>query len=130
MSIFDSIFGSRNNDVPLFDPKKNARYCDICAYTFYGYGNVCPKCGKYTPNKIPFDEVEDEGENTIEYHASILGVNTTDSFDTVKQAYRTRIKEYHPDKVAALGRKLQQLAEREAKKINRAYEHFVMLHRE
>ena len=34
------------------------------------------------------------------------------------------MREYHPDKVVALGPKLRELAENETKKINAAYEFF------
>ena len=34
------------------------------------------------------------------------------------------LKEYHPDKVANLGKKLQDVAEKESKEINEAYEYF------
>ena len=40
----------------------------------------------------------------------------------IKEAYRNKMKEYHPDKVANLGAKLRNLAEEESKEINRAYE--------
>ena len=36
--------------------------------------------------------------------------------------------EYHPDRVAALGPKLRELAESESKKINAAYEYFCERH--
>jgi len=51
-----------------------------------------------------------------------LGVRRGDSFDVIRQAYRERMKEYHPDKVAGLGEELRELAERESKEINMAYE--------
>ncbi len=53
---------------------------------------------------------------------TVLGVRRGDSFDVIRQAYRERMKEYHPDKVAGLGEELRELAERESKEINMAYE--------
>lgn len=57
-------------------------------------------------------------------HARTLGLSGTFDFAEVKRHYRDRIREYHPDKVAALGPKLRELAEAESKKINSAYEFF------
>ncbi len=54
--------------------------------------------------------------------ASVLGVDAFASMDEIRRAYRQRISEYHPDKVAGLGAELRELAERKAKEINRAYE--------
>ena len=42
--------------------------------------------------------------------------------ETIHTAYRARMNEYHPDKVAHLGEELQQLAHRKALEIQRAYE--------
>jgi DnaJ-domain-containing protein 1 len=53
---------------------------------------------------------------------TILGVRRGDSFDEIRRAYRDRMKEYHPDKVAGLGAELRELAERKAKEINMAFE--------
>jgi len=44
----------------------------------------------------------------------------------VKRHYHERMLEYHPDKVAALGPKLREVAENETKKINAAYEFFTV----
>ena len=53
---------------------------------------------------------------------TILGVRRGDTFDEIRRAYRERMKEYHPDKVAGLGSELRELAERKAKEINMAFE--------
>lgn len=52
----------------------------------------------------------------------ILEVNQDTSSDDIKAAYRKRMFEYHPDKVAKLGKELRVLAERKAKQINAAYD--------
>jgi flagellar biosynthesis/type III secretory pathway M-ring protein FliF/YscJ len=52
---------------------------------------------------------------------SVLGVRRGDSFDEIRRAYRERMKEYHPDRVAYLGEELRELAERKAKQINMAF---------
>lgn len=51
----------------------------------------------------------------------VLQVPTYASLDDVKQAYRRRIAEYHPDKTAGLGDDLRALAEQKSKEINVAY---------
>ena len=60
---------------------------------------------------------------------TILGVRRGDTFDEIRRAYRERMKEYHPDKVAGLGSELRELAERKAKEINMAFEELKRMHR-
>ena len=43
----------------------------------------------------------------------------------IKNAYGKRIKEYHPDRVANLGKKLQELAQNESREIIEAYDYFM-----
>jgi preprotein translocase subunit Sec63 len=52
---------------------------------------------------------------------AILGVPHGASRDLVTQAYRERLKEYHPDRVASLGAELQDLAHKKTLDIQRAY---------
>jgi hypothetical protein len=59
---------------------------------------------------------------------TILGVRRGDTFDEIRRAYRERMKEYHPDKVAGLGSELRELAERKAKEINMAFEELKKMH--
>ena len=51
----------------------------------------------------------------------VIGVPRSASDREIKTAYRRRIREYHPDRVAHLGTDLRQLAERKARTINKAY---------
>ncbi len=51
-----------------------------------------------------------------------LGVPRNATFEEIRQAYRLRISEYHPDKVASLGQELRRVAEEMTRKINQAYE--------
>ena len=53
---------------------------------------------------------------------SILGVAETASMDEVEQAYRRKISDYHPDKVANAAVEIKQLAEQRAREINTAFE--------
>ena len=51
----------------------------------------------------------------------ILEVEPGSSLEEVTKAYRQRAKEYHPDRVAHLGKKLQEVARREFERIQQAY---------
>ena len=52
----------------------------------------------------------------------VLGVSPQSSVEEIRAAYRRCSSQYHPDKVAALGQELQDLAERKFKEITRAYQ--------
>ena len=52
----------------------------------------------------------------------ILGIPESSSQETIRSAYRSRMKEYHPDKVAHLGEELQKLAHRKVLEIQKAYQ--------
>jgi DnaJ-domain-containing protein 1 len=51
----------------------------------------------------------------------VLGVSPDATHDQIVSAYRARMSEYHPDKVANLGPDIRALAEQKAKEINAAY---------
>ncbi len=52
----------------------------------------------------------------------ILEVAESASMSEISTQYKRKIREYHPDKVAALGKELRELAEFKSKEINSAYE--------
>ena len=68
------------------------------------------------PETPPDPEEED--------YAKILGLVGNYTPEDAKSAYRTLIAQYHPDKVALMGDEIREVAERKAKEINEAYEHF------
>jgi Flp pilus assembly protein TadD len=51
----------------------------------------------------------------------VLGIPASASAEAIQSAYKARMKEYHPDKVAHLGEELQELAHRKALEIQQAY---------
>jgi DnaJ-class molecular chaperone len=57
---------------------------------------------------------------TIEDCFRVLGIKSTATGEEIKLAYRARMKEYHPDKVASLGAKLRDVANQESMHINAA----------
>jgi uncharacterized membrane protein YkvA (DUF1232 family) len=52
----------------------------------------------------------------------ILGVDSSASREEIQAAYKARMHEYHPDKVAHLGEELQKVAHRKVLEIQQAYE--------
>ena len=81
------------------------------------------------PGGQPPDEDEEEyedksrGASPVKTPWEILGVQENASMDEIKEAYRKRCAEYHPDKVTHLGIELQKVANEEFKKIQAAYEY-------
>lgn len=67
----------------------------------------------------PGGSVKDEN-----YYGRILGLSGQVNVDAVKSQYRTLVAQYHPDKVHHLGPKLKEVAEKEMKEINEAFEYF------
>ena len=51
----------------------------------------------------------------------VLGIAPSATREGIRSAYRDRMQEYHPDKVAHLGKELQDLAHHKALEIQKAY---------
>ena len=80
--------------------------------------------GKTNENNADGDEEEraDVDGDTLDGYFKKLGLKPGASSDEIRHAYRELVKQYHPDKVAHLGAKLQKLATKEMRDLNDAYE--------
>jgi DnaJ like chaperone protein len=58
----------------------------------------------------------------LEQYYAILGLSVGASIREIKIAYRTRIRDYHPDKVATLAPDFQEFAHQKSRQIIEAYE--------
>ena len=72
----------------------------------------------------PEPDVPTAPVNLERLHGDTLGLEGRITPEQVRQAYKQRVREYHPDQVARLGIKLRMLAEEETKRINEAYAYF------
>ncbi len=59
---------------------------------------------------------------TFDKAFSVLGLKNNATNDEVKDSYRKKMKEYHPDRVSGLGEELQELAKKKTMEINQAYD--------
>jgi len=66
------------------------------------------------------DSENHENDNSKLWY-NILEVSSNATIDEIKRAYRDKMMQYHPDKVASLGKEFQILAEEKSKEINIAY---------
>ena len=53
---------------------------------------------------------------------ALLGIDASASDEELEQAYRRRMSEYHPDRVANAAKEIRDIADRRAREINQAYD--------
>jgi len=75
------------------------------------------------------EKIYDKDEIVEEQWFEILKVSPNATLDEINIAYKTLIRQYHPDKVASLGDELKSLAEEKSKSINAAYQFAIKKHR-
>jgi DnaJ like chaperone protein len=68
------------------------------------------------------DEPPQESSTAKRPWWEVLGVPQIATRNEIAAAYKRRISEYHPDKVANLGEEIRAVAERRSKEINAAYD--------
>lgn len=73
------------------------------------------------PSSGPEPQAGPEHERELDAY-EVLGISRTASNEAIQDAYRGRMKEYHPDKVAHLGEELQKLAHEKSQQIQHAYQ--------
>ena len=66
-------------------------------------------------------ETASKAAGPLAWH-EVLQVSASASQEEIHAAYKTLIRQYHPDKVASLGPELKALAEEKSKAINAAYQ--------
>lgn len=77
----------------------------------------------------PNNEKPSEEDYILTSWFRILEVSEDASQEQIIAAYRQKIRQYHPDKVAQLGAEIRELAEFKSKQINTAYDYAMKLQR-
>lgn len=102
----------------------NSEIIAIAFGIFIGYWVVSKLISKsinIAKNSSSKNKINDKDESVEEQWFEILKVSSDASIDEINIAYKSLIRQYHPDKVASLGDELKTLAEEKSKSINAAY---------
>ena len=99
---------------------------------FIGYWIVSKLIGSKPMTKASGFNDSTSKPNTSEAESDgqwyeILKVQPSASIEEIHAAYKTLIRQYHPDKVASLGDELKALAEKKSKAINAAYQEAIQI---
>jgi len=70
--------------------------------------------------KTAWQEPQQSGSTKTAWH-EVLGVAPSASSDEIRDAYKRKMSQYHPDKVASLGEEFMEIAVNKSKEINMAY---------
>lgn len=62
-----------------------------------------------------------QSDSTAQAWHEVLGVTPAASIDEIRIAYKRKMSQYHPDKVASLGEEFMDIAVNKSKDINSAY---------
>jgi uncharacterized Zn finger protein (UPF0148 family) len=109
--------------------------CSLCGNPHHTANAFCPTCAAAQAESARDGEERREREQQDEQSRpntksgstdfdayAVLGISREASPDEIRMAYHREMGNYHPDKVAHLGKELQELAKTKAQEINRAYE--------
>lgn len=64
----------------------------------------------------------DPAKLTLQEAYQVLGMTNNATLEEIRQAYRQKISEWHPDKVNTMAKELREFATRMTARINKAYE--------
>ena len=84
--------------------------------------SIIDDLNKQKEEKSTKKETYTNSEMNTDRAYSILGIQATASIDEIKSAYKTKLKEYHPDRVAHLGDELKELSAKKTREIISSYE--------
>lgn len=103
-----------------FPPPHGVGRCPLCRSRFMlkadAYGNLVVYAQGSGPGDGNFAEI-----GSHEDALRILGVEAGATRLQIRQAYKEKMSQYHPDKVSQLGEEIRDLADRMSKQINKAY---------
>ncbi len=84
-----------------------------------------PPYGDQQSGNTAHQNTEGTDREALKSPYDILGLDPSATQDEIKTAYRELANKYHPDKVAHLGKELQDLADQRFKQIQDAYDQLV-----
>ena len=97
---------------------------DICAFEDLAYSDPCRPAEPPPEDQAAFDPsqwAEANENNANDTWFAVLGLSSAATIEDVRQAYKTLIKQNHPDRVHGMAPVFRALAEAETKRINAAY---------
>lgn len=106
-------------------------FADLIMRRRYGFSNIRPAAPPPPPKPPPQQATPPRVDPAVERHnacCTVLGVPPNASLEAIKSAYRTKMKQYHPDIFARSKPELRQFAEEKSKLINNAYAYLVERH--
>jgi hypothetical protein len=97
---------------------------EICAFKDLAYSDPCRPAEPPPEDQAAFDPsqwAEANENNATDTWFAVLGLSSAATIEDVRQAYKTLIKQNHPDRVHGMAPVFRALAEAETKRINAAY---------
>ena len=99
--------------------------CSDCGKGYRINETTCPWCQINNKEKQKSKVRKKKKNVTEKEYGTILGLKGKVSISDIHKAYRIKIKENHPDRVANMGKEIKTLAQKRTKEINDAYKYFV-----
>jgi DnaJ-like protein len=95
---------------------------EFCALKEFAYGDPNRVIEQLKADgEIPPADASADGDGDSWFE--VLGLSHSATIEEVKEAYKTRIKQNHPDRVHGMAQVFMNLAETETKKLNAAYQY-------